>query len=373
VVTLWDAGSGRVVRSIRSHESPAASLAFSPDGHRLVTIGWDRMVKVWDTTTGLEMLSLKRESSHYDVTFDPAGQRIAVAGVDHTITLYEADPRDDLRPHRLPLAEPFVGPPEAGTDPGLDPSRLDSDPMARARDLVQRKQWGAAESAFDAAVAARPRTASIWLERGRFHAMREQPEKAAADFAQAIRLQPEDLSSRYEHVLSLRASGDQAGLRRACADLLAHFRSATDPHTANNIAWDCVIGPDAVADPEAPVHLAEHAVHAAPQAEKAIFLNTLGAALYRAGRYEEAIRRLEEGVQMRGGESLPHDWAFLAMAHHRLGHHAQAHHWLERFGRDRASHDADAFWDEWEIQFLRDEAEALILYDPIFPADPFAR
>ena len=373
VVTLWGADSGEVVRAARHHESAVSSLAFSPDGRRLVTIGGARMVKLWDTATGLEVLSLKSESSHYDVTFDPAGVRIAVAGVDHAVTLYEADPRDDLRPRRLPLAEPFVGPLGAETASGLDPSPLDSDPMARARDRVERQQWDAAESAFDAAVRARPRAASIWLERGRFHAMRGKPEQAAADLAQAIRLQPEELSTRYVHVLSLRAAGDQAGLRRACADLLAHFGSATDPQTANNIAWDCVLGPDAVADPEAPVHLAEHAVHAAPPAEKAIFLNTLGAALYRAGRYEEAIRRLEEGVQMRGGESLPHDWAFLAMAHHQLGHPVQAHRWLDRFRTDRASHDADAFWDEWEIHLLRDEAEALILYDPIFPADPFAR
>ena len=35
----------------------------------------------------------------------------------------------------------------------------------------------------------------------------------------------------------------------------------------------------------------------APEAEKPDFLNTLGAALYRAGRFEEAIRRLQEGIR----------------------------------------------------------------------------
>ena len=61
------------------------------------------------------------------------------------------------------------------------------------------------------------------------------------------------------------------------------------------------------------------------------------------------------------------------MAHHRLGHHAQALHSLGRFRADRASDDSDAFWEELEIRLLRDEAEALILYDPDFPTDPFAR
>ncbi len=33
----------------------------------------------------------------------------------------------------------------------------------------------------------------------------------------------------------------------------------------------------------------------------------------------------------------------------------------------------DAFWNELEIRLLRSEAQARILYDPVSPADPFAR
>ena len=66
------------------------------------------------------------------------------------------------------------------------------------------------------------------------------------------------------------------------------------------------------------------------------------------------------------------DWVFLAMAHHRLGHHDEARRWLDRF-RDRSPNlDPSAFWDELEIRLLRAEAEAVVLWDPIFPADPFA-
>jgi hypothetical protein len=63
---------------------------------------------------------------------------------------------------------------------------------------------------------------------------------------------------------------------------------------------------------------------------------------------------------------------FLAMAHHRLGHHDEARRWLDRF-RDRGPDlDPSAFWHELEIRLLRAEAEAVVLWDPIFPADPFA-
>ena len=132
---------------------------------------------------------------------------------------------------------------------------------------------------------------------------RGQPERAAADFAGAIHQLPGDLQIRYRHVLSLLALGDEAGLRRACSELLDRFGSSTGSLTANNVAWYCVLAPDAVADREAPVRLAELAVSGAPQAQKPMYLNTLGAALYRAGRFQEAISRLEEGIRQRGGES----------------------------------------------------------------------
>ena len=184
-------------------------------------------------------------------------------------------------------------------------------------------------------------------------------------------MQPENLGLRYSQVLSLLAWGDWPGLRRASADLLDHFGASTNHLIANNVAWYCVLGPDAVADREAPVRLAELAVNQAPEAEKPGLLNTLGAALYRAGRFEESIRRLEEGIQKQRGESAPQDWAFLALAHHQLGHRPEARRWLDRFRTYRANQNAGAFWNELEIRLLRREAEALILYDPIFPRDPF--
>ena len=46
---------------------------------------------------------------------------------------------------------------------------------------------------------------------------------------------------------------------------------------------------------------------------------------------------------------------------------------LDRLREHRPSEDPARFWDELEIRLLRSEAEALILYDPVFPNDPFAR
>ena len=121
------------------------------------------------------------------------------------------------------------------------------------------------------------------------------------------------------------------------------------------------------------VRLAEAAVKGADGSSKADALSTLGAALYRAGRCDEAIRWLDEAVQARPGASLPQDWAFRALAHHRLGHRDVARRWLDRLREHRPSEHPAPFWDELQIRLLRSEAEAVILYEPVFPEDPFAR
>jgi tetratricopeptide (TPR) repeat protein len=268
--------------------------------------------------------------------------------------------------------EQLGGAPETLADARLDPFPLGTDPTARAQALMAREQWAAAEAAFDEAVRARPHSTSTLSERARFFIARGQPAKAAADLVQAIRLRPESFRIRFDHVFSLLAMGDQAALRRACSDLLNRFGGATDPSIANNVAWYCGLAPDAVDDPEALVRLAALAVNGAPPAQKPMFLNTLGAALYRAGRFQEAISHLQEGIRKRGDQSSPQDWSFLALAHHQLGHHAEAHAWLERLRTYRPNESSEYHWNELEIRLLRREAEALIIYDQMFPADPFA-
>ena len=238
---------------------------------------------------------------------------------------------------------------------------------------MERGQWDEAEAAFDEVVRARPYN-PLELDRASgLHIARGQLERAAVDFAGAIQTQPANLRFRSAQILLLLNQGDRAGLRQACSDLLARYGTVTNPYTANAVAWSCVLGPDVVADRETLVRLAEAALAAFPTAQKPIVMNTLGAALYRAGRFEESIHWLEEGIRKRGGESLPQDWAFLALAHHRLGHRVEALRWLDRFRTYGANENPNAFWNELEIRVLRNEAESLLLYDPVFPPDPFAR
>lgn len=91
-VRLWDLSSCQVLVDIEA--AGVRSLAFSPDGRMLATGGWDRKtdfsVQLWDTEAGQEMRRLPgHENSIYTVAFAPNGQRIASAGRDQTVRIWE--------------------------------------------------------------------------------------------------------------------------------------------------------------------------------------------------------------------------------------------------------------------------------------------
>ena len=185
---------------------------------------------------------------------------------------------------------------------------------------------------------------------------------------------PDDLELRLDLTRVLLWFGDRGALRKSNAAILDRFGTTSNASVATSVAWACVLGPDATADRDRPVRLAELAVQKAPAIDlwRADYRNRLGASLYRAGGFDAAIHQLEETIRLRGGIHRPEDCVFLAMAHHRQGHRAEAGRWLDRLQDHQPSADPNEFWSELEIRLLRSEAEAVILYDPVFPDDPFA-
>ncbi len=176
----------------------------------------------------------------------------------------------------------------------------------------------------------------------------------------------DDVMTCYLRAVTALALGDQAAYRARCAEALATLGTGTSPSLANEVAWICALGPSATDDPEQVVAQASRAVADSPDPERYACLNTLGAALLRAGRPSEAITRIGEGIRLRGGLVLPQDRGFLALAHHALSDHRGASRWLRDPGSATAS-----VWDVLEVQVLFREASSAIL-DPPFPADPLA-
>jgi serine/threonine protein kinase/WD40 repeat protein/tetratricopeptide (TPR) repeat protein len=159
-------------------------------------------------------------------------------------------------------------------------------------------------------------------------------------------------------------AGDREGYRRLCEvqrkELPALWPGQKD-HVAALLCPLCILGPQAVADWQPLLALAQGAARWAETVAKntpfhASWLRLYGCVLYRAGRYEEAAARLQEGLALNNNGTVQ-ERLFLAMARQRLGKTKEARRIWDKV-RDEPP-DTD-FWTDVERQLLRKEAQELI-------------
>jgi uncharacterized protein HemY len=126
------------------------------------------------------------------------------------------------------------------------------------------------------------------------------------------------------------------------------------PSAANIVAWVCAVGPDGLDNYAPAIWLAEQAVALVPK-QRSLTLNTLATVLYRAGRYEDAIKRVNESFGQ--GQPTAHDCILLSMIHRRMNQAAEAEKWLTKAKTLRSS--VTQFWLGVEIDLMLKEAATL--------------
>src|SRR5262245_10148060 len=257
-----------------------------------------------------------------------------------------------------------------GAGPADDP-RLH---VLRGRGLAGLHRGDQAAVEFDAALRLSPDDAQIRLEahrnQGRCCVRRSEWRDAAAAFAKATELRPDDPSLwRYQAVAHFLA-GDVVAHRQTCMAMLERFAKTDDQFAAGNVLLVCVLCTDALPDMAQLLPLARVSDRLWHWGA-----GVRGAALYRAQRFQESVECFDAAAKKYRPRAW--DWCFLAMAHYRQGNGDEAHRCLSEARRwiDAANDHADddpsgtqPAWSGWHepalAPLLLREAEELLNEEP---------
>lgn len=357
----WSLDPAEEFWSQSAHQGPINALAVSPDGRWLATGGQDRKALLWDLTAPKERRDGDRSPRqlllHPDfvtgLAFSPNSQRLIVAGEVHGLTLFElttglvamnwsqsitgAPIRFSPDGHKIVLAwhNQFL------TLDDRVPGVVSSDELAARHIAWHRREALAAEQrGLPFAVLHHLQQLpdsefadTRWLHRRVIAEMGAQRwAEAAKDFERLADRPGEDpvlhlFSAACFHWMSR----DEPAYRDLCKRYRERFRLSPSLVAAGFIAGAYAFADHDVAElNELATPLELGVLLPLLPDNKAALLRTLGGVLYRAGRYEDALKRLDECVQMKLPSPYHTEWAFLAMTHHRLGHAKEAQAWLDK-------------------------------------------
>jgi tetratricopeptide (TPR) repeat protein len=204
------------------------------------------------------------------------------------------------------------------------------------------------------------------VEEAQGYAARGNWKAAAAGYKRVFAAQPlEDGELGFEYAAVLLLSGDQAGYRKMCAEMLAHSgqRSVRPYH----IARACTLAAESAEDAATAEQLAENELER--NREEFWSLTEQGALAYRAERYDAAAALLAQSLK---ADSKPGravlNWLWLSLAEQRRGRRAEAQalldratKWLEQFPSGhpvKSDESRGLHLHNWlEAQVLRRQAE----------------
>lgn len=329
--TLWDLATGQAAFPLLPNPGGPARVRFTPDGHRIVMVSRLDM-SIWDDRLADEQSS---------------DERIRLAMDWHRREAQLADQRGSSFAVMHHLRQ-------------IPDSQFDNDlRQIRAVANARRRNWSAAAADLESVVSdvakdLRPNEIDILQRDGKTNVAQRQ------------------LTLRLYNLAAIKLlSGDEVEYRRWTRQLTEGITTPSDAFVINGIAWTWCLGAHEAADILPIVQMVQAELSKATQSsQRNELMNTMGALLYRAGRFDEAISKLNASIAANGNGGVVEDWLFLSMAHRRLGRDDDAAQWLQksrgaienlgRHSRPSQHRRATTNWDTTPIQeHLFREAESL--------------
>ena len=89
IARIWDVTSGEEIIHM-THEDKVTAVTFNPDGKYLATGCDDKTARVWNATSGEEITRMTHENKVTAVTFDPDGKYLATRSYDRMSRVWDA-------------------------------------------------------------------------------------------------------------------------------------------------------------------------------------------------------------------------------------------------------------------------------------------
>lgn len=378
---IWSLETGQCIKTL--DEPISCLVTFSPDGQYLVTNS-DRVriwnAKTWDLLSTVEVYGAS--SSGVNVCFSPDSQFLAVS--DAMAHIHLVDPATGK------IITTLTNPHQAGTnamafDPTGDRLAIASGVSAYVWDLGRIQEslvladlgWPSSEKSLSV----------------------QHPQRVAPGNSKDVASDDSQVGAREKTIESDSGAEPSAEfvldehfrqlaiaeeIRRAqlaiergeleFAKYLLTQAAANDPTTSdncNNLAWVLATGPSTVRDATTAERMSRRAVDL--ESTEPTFHNTLGVALYRNGKFSDAIATLEKSLAQNDVANQPYDLLFLAMCYAQLNDRPKAIECQDRALQIIADHSQgqSKLWHD-ELREFEKESRATLETCESRPRDPQA-